>query len=402
MKKIKGKLPNVPGFKAGGISCGIKGNKALDLAMIVSDPPATAAGVFTTNRVQSPSVVFSKGSLAMKRKYKAIVVNSGNANACTGPQGMEDCRNVARGVAAELDVSSKQILVASTGIIGVPLPAEKIVTATPQLTQAMSEKGWGNAAKAIMTTDLTQKVAGLSYQRYGKTFSLGGITKGSGMIHPNMATMLGFIVTDVAIRPIALKTALKTAVQKTFNCITVDGDQSTNDCVMIMANGLAGNAELNASTAGYDQFVESLTELCKSLALQIVEDGEGATKFATVRVKGAKSESSAHQVANSVAKSSLFKTALFGEDPNWGRILAAVGYAGVPFNEEEICISLNGLILFQKGLPTKSAGSVALQKKMKAKNIVVEIDLAKGRHEVEVYTCDLSYDYVKINAEYTT
>jgi glutamate N-acetyltransferase / amino-acid N-acetyltransferase len=242
----------------------------------------------------------------------------------------------------------------------------------------------------------------LSYQRYGKTFSLGGITKGSGMIHPNMATMLGFIVTDVAIRPIALKTALKTAVQRTFNRITVDGDQSTNDCVMIMANGMAGNPELNASTPGYDQFVESLTELCKSLAIQIVEDGEGATKFATVRVTGAKSENSGHQVANSVARSSLFKTALFGEDPNWGRILAAVGYAGIPFKEEDIRISLNDLVLFENGMPTKSAGSPALKKKMKAKNIVVEIDLAKGRHQVEVYTCDLSYDYVKINADYTT
>ncbi|PIQ99903.1 MAG: bifunctional ornithine acetyltransferase/N-acetylglutamate synthase [Nitrospinae bacterium CG11_big_fil_rev_8_21_14_0_20_45_15] len=402
MQKIKGKFPNVPGFKAGGISCGIKANNLLDLAMIVSDPPATAAGMFTTNRVQAPSVVFSRGSLAMKRKYSAIVVNSGNANACTGPQGMEDCRNVARAVATELGVSTKQILLASTGIIGVPLPANKIVSAAPQLHQAVSEKGWDAASKAIMTTDLTQKVASLSYQRYGKTFSLGGITKGSGMIHPNMATMLGFIVTDVAIRPIALKTALKIAVQRTFNRITVDGDQSTNDCVMIMANGMAGNAELNASTPGYDQFVESLTELCKSLAIQIVEDGEGATKFATVRVTGAKSENSGHQVANSVARSSLFKTALFGEDPNWGRILAAVGYAGIPFKEEDIRISLNDLVLFENGMPTKSAGSPALKKKMKAKNIVVEIDLAKGRHQVEVYTCDLSYDYVKINADYTT
>ncbi|QPJ63913.1 MAG: bifunctional glutamate N-acetyltransferase/amino-acid acetyltransferase ArgJ [Candidatus Nitrohelix vancouverensis] len=402
MKLIKGKLPSVPGFKTAGIACGIKANKNLDLALIVSDVPASGAGVFTTNRVAAPCVTHCQRALARRRPFRAIVVNSGNANACTGDQGAKDCRAMARAVASELNISPKETLVASTGIIGVPLPVEKIEQGAPQLKNALSEKGWKNAAKAIMTTDLQPKMASTQFNLFKRTISIGGISKGSGMIHPNMATMLGFVVTDIAIRPIALKTALTEAVNKTFNRITVDGDTSTNDCVLVMANGLAGNKELTASSAGYPAFVEALTEVCKSLALQIVQDGEGATKLATIRVSGGKSEKAAHQVANAIAKSPLVKTALFGEDPNWGRILAAAGYSGAPFDPDEIEISLNGAPLFRNGAPVKTTSQAQLAKKMKSKEILIEFNMARGSHTVDVYTCDFSYDYVRINAEYTT
>ena len=333
---------------------------------------------------------------------RAIVINSGNANACTGPRGMEDCKSLASKLSQKLSVEPKEILIASTGIIGVPLPINKIVKSLPDLSSKLSPKGWVSSAEAIMTTDLTSKFKSLSFYIGKQKITMGGIAKGSGMIHPNMATMLAFIATDAAIDKKTLGRALREANNKTFNRITVDGDTSTNDMAILLANGKSKNKSIRASSSAYDKFVEKLTEICLYLAHQIVLDGEGATKFVTIRIQGTKTKTHAHRVAKSVATSSLVKTALFGQDPNWGRIIAAVGYAGVTFNPDKVQISLNGSVLFNNGVPAKGALQSTLRKKMKSKNISIVIDLKSGIHSCEVYTCDLSYDYVRINAEYTT
>jgi len=402
MKLIKGALPPVPGFKTAGTVSGIKKNGKKDLALIVSDTECVAAGVFTTNRVQSPSVIWSRNAIRKSKAFRAVLVNSGNANACTGPRGMEDCKTIVQAAAKALGISPRQILIASTGIIGVPLPSEKITAALPGLVAGLSPKGWEDTAQAIMTTDLVAKTAAVRFSLGGKKIVVSGIAKGSGMIHPNMATMLAFVHTNAAISRDALHRALVEANDRSFNRITVDGDTSTNDSFFVMANGQAGNKLILKGGRDYTQFVDALTAVSKDLAFKIVEDGEGATKFVTVRVSRAKTQKHAHKVAASVATSSLVKTAIFGEDPNWGRILCAAGYAGVPLQPDRIVISLNGAILFKNGTPTRNASMDALRRKMKEKNILIAIDLDNGRESTEVYTCDLSYDYVRINAEYTT
>ena len=358
--------------------------------------------MFTKNAVVSPTVTWCRKVLKSSKTFRAVLVNSGNANACTGPRGMEDCRETAVRLAKKLSISSKEILIASTGVIGVPLPSGKILKAIPALAEKLSASGWGRSAEAILTTDLVAKSASLSYKTGKQKITIGGIAKGSGMIHPNMATMLAFIATDAVIDKKTLHRALVEASEKTFNRITVDGETSTNDMVLVLANGQAGNRSIRPGSSAYRAFVGKLTTLCKDLAHRVVLDGEGATKFVTVRVQGAKAKTNALAIANSVAKSPLVKTALFGEDPNWGRIIAAVGYAGVPVNPDKIKIALNGSLLFKNGVPVRGASQSALRKKMKSKNIVIVIDLQAGRHSDEVYTCDLSYDYVRINAEYTT
>ena len=401
-KETVGRGFRVPGFTTAGIFCGIKTNKQKDLALIFSEKPSVAAGLFTSNQVVSPTITWCQEILKSSKRFRAIVVNSGNANACTGSKGMEDCKSLAFKLSQKLSVEAKEILIASTGIIGVPLPINKIVKALPALSRNLSPIGWVNSAEAIMTTDLTPKFKSLSFYIGKDKITMGGIAKGSGMIHPNMATMLAFIATDAAIDKKTLGRALREANNKTFNRITVDGDTSTNDMAILLANGKAKNKSIRAGSSAYDKFVEKLTEICLYLAHQIVLDGEGATKFVTIRIQGAKAKTHAHRVAKSVATSSLVKTALFGQDPNWGRIIAAVGYAGVPLNPNKVQISLNGSILFNNGLPAKGALQSTLRKKMKSKNISIVIDLKSGIHSGEVYTCDLSYDYVRINAEYTT
>ena len=401
-KETVGRGFRVPGFTTAGIFCGIKPNKQKDLALIFSEEPSVAAGLFTSNQVVSPTITWCQEILKSSKRFRAIVVNSGNANACTGPKGMEDCKSLASKLSQKLSVEPKEILIASTGIIGVPLPINKIVKALPALSRKLSPIGWVSSAEAIMTTDLTPKFKSLSFYIGKDKITMGGIAKGSGMIHPNMATMLAFIATDAAIDKKTLGRALREANNKTFNRITVDGDTSTNDMAILLANGKAENKSIRAGTSAYDKFVEKLTEICLYLAHQIVLDGEGATKFVTIRIQGAKAKTHAHRVAKSVATSSLVKTALFGQDPNWGRIIAAVGYAGVPLNPNKVQISLNGSVLFNNGVPAKGALQSTLRKKMKSKNISIVIDLKSGIHSGEVYTCDLSYDYVRINAEYTT
>ena len=401
-KETVGRGFRVPGFTTAGIFCGIKTNKQKDLALIFSEEPSVAAGLFTSNQVVSPTITWCREILKSSKRFRAIVVNSGNANACTGPKGMEDCKSLASKLSQKLSVEPKEILIASTGIIGVPLPINKIVKALPALSSKLSPVGWVSSAEAIMTTDLTPKFKSLSFYIGKHKITMGGIAKGSGMIHPNMATMLAFIATDAAIDKKTLGRALREANNKTFNRITVDGDTSTNDMAILLANGIAKNKSIRAGSPAYDKFVEKLTEICLYLAHKIVLDGEGATKFVTIRIQGAKAKTHAHRVAKSVATSSLVKTALFGQDPNWGRIIAAVGYAGVPFNPDKVQISLNGSVLFNNGVPVYGALQSTLRKKMKSKNISIVIDLKSGIHSGEVYTCDLSYDYVRINAEYTT
>ena len=403
MKKPKNKNPAVPGFKAAGLHCGIKDKKIKDLALVVSEVPATAAAVFTKNRVVSPGVTWSRRALAKSGSCRAVVVNSGNANAVTGPKGLKDCDTITQKVAKELGIPQNEVFIASTGIIGVPLPLEKIIKATPKLISKLGKqaKNWTEASEAIMTTDLVSKSDKISYTFKNQRIEIGGITKGSGMIHPNMATMLGFIFTDAVIDAKTLKRALKEAIDRSFNRITVDGDNSTNDCVAIIANGKAKNPTIKPNTPGYREFLNALTKLSKSLASKIVLDGEGATKFVTVRVQGGKTRKQAYLIANSVATSSLVKTALFGEDPNWGRIFCAVGNAGAPLNPDKVDILLNKNLLLKNGNPTHLSQKI-LEKSMRQHEINITIDLKCGKEWEEVFTCDLSYDYVKINAEYTT
>ena len=402
MKLSKNRNPAVPGFKAVGLSCGIKAKKIKDLALIISDVPATAAGVFTKNRVVSPGVIWSRRALKTG-SCRAIVVNSGNANTVVGPKGMKDCDEITKKIAEELSIPQKEVLIASTGVIGVPLPSEKIIKAAPQLVKKLGRtaKHWTDAAEAIMTTDLVSKSDRIQYTFQGKRITIGGITKGSGMIHPDMATMLGFVYTDAVIDSKTLKMALIEAADRSFNRITVDGDNSTNDCVIVLANGEAKNSTIKPNTPAYREFLKALTTICKNLASKIILDGEGATKFVTVRVQGGKSRKQAYLIANSVATSSLVKTALFGEDPNWGRIFCAVGNAGAPFDPDKVDILLNKNLLVKNGNPTNLSPK-KLVKAMQQHEIDITIDLHNGKEWEEVLTCDFSYDYVKINAEYTT
>lgn len=402
MKLSKNRNPAVPGFKAVGLSCGIKAKNIKDLALFISDVPATAAGIFTKNRIVSPGVTWSRRALK-SGSCRAIVVNSGNANTVVGPKGMKDCDEITKKIAEELSIPQKEVLIASTGVIGVPLPSGKIIKAAPLLVKKLGRtaKNWTDAAEAIMTTDLVSKSDRIQYTFKGKRITIGGITKGSGMIHPDMATMLGFLYTDAVIDSKTLKMALIEAADRSFNRITVDGDNSTNDCVIVLANGEAKNSTIKHNTPGYREFVKALTTISKNLASKIILDGEGATKFVTVRVQGGKTRKQAYLIANSVATSSLVKTALFGEDPNWGRIFCAVGNAGAPFDPDKVDILLNKNLLVKNGNPTNLSPQ-KLVKAMQQHEINITIDLHGGKEWEEVLTCDLSYDYVKINAEYTT
>ncbi len=395
------KIGLVPGFKSAGIVSGIKASGAKDLTLIVSDVPAIAAGVFTKNRVLAPSVIYNKRRLAKVEKFKAVIVNSGNANACTGPQGMEDCKTICDSLAKELAINANQTLIASTGIIGVPLPTPKITSAIPKLANSLSDKGWNQAAQGIMTTDLVSKMAEVRYKEGKKEIVLAGIAKGSGMIHPNMATMLGFAFTNANIDKKVLKKALQLATDASFNSITVDGECSTNDCVLVLANGLAGNSKINGNGASYKNFVAALTDLCQTLAQKIVRDGEGATKFVTIAVTGSRSLKEARKAGMRIATSNLVKTALFGEDPNWGRIVCAVGDSGVSLNPEKISVAIEGQMLAQAGVPVQFPKK-KVDRLMKKKEIQIDVDLGVGAESAKVWTCDFSYDYVKINAEYTT
>ncbi len=390
----------VPGFQVSTVSIGLKQSGNPDLGLIVADKPAAAAGVFTTNRVKAAPVTLSRRHLnACGGRVRAILVNAGNANACTGEQGMKDARECARLVAKQVGAYSREVLLCSTGIIGRKLDMKKMRAGIEAVAGIRSRPG--TFARAIMTTDLVLKSAGVRVKGLGDVV-VAGVCKGSGMIAPNMATMLGFILTDAAVSHDALQVALREVTADTFNRVTVDGDTSTNDAVLAMASGAAGGRGISGPGGKrYRLLVDALQDVCASLAEQIAADGEGATKLVRVHVTGARSQNDARRAARTIAESPLVKTAMFGNDPNWGRVLAALGRSKAFMRERKVRLALCGEVLFEHGLP-RDFDAAKISKRMRAREIRLEVDLGLSGHETEVLTCDLSYDYVRINAEYHT
>ena len=388
------------GFKAAGVKAGIKKSGNLDVAVIYTEREAAVAGVFTQNAVAAAPVFASKKVVATGTAH-AIAANAGCANACTGAQGKKDARAMQEITAAALGCTPEDVLVASTGVIGVNLPMDKMEAGLKAAVAALSADGSANAGNAIITTDTYSKSCATEVMIGGKQVRFGAIAKGSGMIQPNMATMLAFITTDAAIDGKLLQKALSEVVEISFNMISIDGDMSTNDMAVVLANGAAGNAKITAEGADYEAFKATLAEICKGLSQRIASDGEGATKFLTVHVTGTKSFADAKTIAMSVAKSPLVKTAFFGEDPNWGRVICAVGYAGVPMNPETTVVKFGGIPVYAHGVGA-DYDEAALKKVMGEHDIVIDIDMGMGTQEATVWTCDFSYEYVKINGEYHT
>ena len=392
---IEGGITAPQGYLASGVSAGIK-KKGLDLAVVFSSQTASAAGVFTLNRVQAAPVVLSKEHLKLSRgRMRAVLINSGCANACTGERGMHDAVLSTQCLASQLNIEPSHVLVASTGVIGDFLPMPALLKGISSAVSALNSRGGSAAARAIMTTDTREKSIAVEGRIGGKIVRISGIAKGSGMIHPQMATMLAVITTDAQVPPRELSRFLRQAADRTFNCLTVDGDTSTNDTVVILANGASGAAVSGA----HSYFEKGLEMVCEELAKSIARDGEGATKFVEIRVGGASDFEAARKVAKTIAHSPLVKTALYGEELNWGRILCAVGYSGVAFNPGRITLSLNGIPIFRNGSPVSSTRARA-EKAMKAKDLLFEVDLAEGRALARIWTCDLSHKYVDINASY--
>lgn len=391
---------SVQGFKAAAVNSGIRGKDRLDLALIVSDKPATVAGVFTTSLVKAAPVL-----LDMERcktgKAQVILVNSGIANACTGEEGMRLARLTTAMAADALNIDQELVQVCSTGIIGQQLELACFQRGIPKAARNLSADGLGDVAQAIMTTDTFRKIAVRTALIDGKPVKLLGMAKGAGMIMPSMATMLSFILTDARIDHDLLQSILKKVVGKTFNAITVDGDTSTNDTVLLMANGLADHPPIAEDRPeALAAFVAVLEDLCKELALMIVRDGEGATKLVTIRVQGAATEAQADQAARTVANSNLVKTAFFGEDANWGRIIAALGRSGAEFDQQKVDIAFDDVFMVKHGLGQGAEVEASATAVLKKPEFVVTIDLHVGGGSKDIYTCDFSLDYVKINADY--
>jgi len=392
---------NTPkGFLFSAVEAAIKKPGRKDLALIFSEREAVISGMFTNNNVKAAPV-----KLDMKRiesgRGQAIIVNSGNANACTGKQGMKDAVEMAEMTAKTLGVKTDRVYVCSTGVIGTPMPMERIRSKITELADDLGRRTIGDVAAAIMTTDTFPKAISKIIKIDGKAITISGVCKGAGMICPNMATMLCFIVTDVNIDKSALDKALKNAVQKSFNRITIDGDMSTNDTVLIMANGMAGNKVIRLKdNSGFRKFSEALSDITYELSRMIVRDGEGATKLVEIEVKNAKNERDAEKGAFAIANSLLVKTAIYGNDANWGRIMAALGYSGIAIKEEKTDIYLNGLKIVSKG--TGMGKDKEANERLRSREIKIVIDLHLGKGSAKVLTCDLTEDYVKINAEYRT
>jgi len=387
------------GFRAAGIHCGIKKPGLLDLALVVSDRPGPIAGVFTNNRVVAAPVVLDRRHLRNGVGH-AILINSGNANACTGSEGLAAARSTAAELAKRLNRPLSEVFIGSTGVIGRRLPVERILRSLPELIRQLSPRGGLSAAKAIMTTDLRPKSVALRAEINGAVVTIGGMAKGSGMIHPDMATMLGYLTTDAVIASRTLQKALTEAVNASFNCISVDGDTSTNDTVLCMANGLASNRVIREGTAGYRRFADLLMEACRTLALAICQDGEGVTKVVKIEVAGARTLEQARQVARTIGTSSLVKTAFFGEDANWGRVMAAVGRSGVQIVPSKIALSFDGVPMVRKGIGLGLAAERRIARVFRRKEFTIRVELGQGRHEAHLWTTDLSFDYVRINASY--
>jgi glutamate N-acetyltransferase/amino-acid N-acetyltransferase len=389
------------GFSYGAVEAAIKKPGRLDLALIVSETPAAAAAVFTTNKVTAAPVLLSRERIA-GGLCQALVVNSGNANACTGKQGLEDARETTSLVAEGLGIDEGLVQVCSTGVIGVPLPMDRLRAAIPGLVKGVGEAGLNQVADAIMTTDTFPKTSVRSGSAAGVPYTIAGIAKGAGMIMPNMATMLSFIVTDAAVEPAWLRQLFARSVDSSFNAITVDGDTSTNDTALIMANGAAGTPLLSGDLPGGAEFEALLKEVLLDLAKAIVRDGEGATKLVEVTVRGAVSDADAKRAAMAVANSCLVKTAFFGQDANWGRIFAAVGYSGAQVDQSRAELFFDDVQMVRGGLFTAGDAEVRGSAVLRNSEFSVTVDLHLGSGSATVYTCDLSYDYVKINADYRT
>ena len=403
IRKIQGGVCAAKGFKAAGVPARIKYEGRNDVALIVADAPCAAAAMFTTNAVAAAPVLYDR-QVVKGGKIQAILANSGCANACTGEGGYKDAELSALTTAGELGIDPKLVLVASTGVIGRRLPMDRLLAgmkdAAQQLTRS-AEAGLA-AEKAVMTTDTKPKQAAVTTTIGGKTVTVGGMCKGSGMIEPNMATMLGFITTDAAVSPAMLRRALKLAVSVSFNHVVVDGDESTNDSVFLLASGAAGNAQITKAGPDFDAFVEALTAVGVALAKQMAADGEGATKFVEVVVKNAKTQRDADRAARAIAKSPLAKTSWFGKDPNWGRVLAAAGYSGAKVVDMEAEVFYGKTWAYRKGQVADAAQLAKLEKEMAGPELTVTVDLHLGDYSSSIYTCDFSLDYVHINADYTT
>ena len=391
------------GFLAAAVSAGVKKEDGrLDVGLLYSTRPSLAAARFTTNVVKAAPLLVCQEHLEESRgDIRAVIVNSGNANACTGELGMKAARRMAGLAAKVLGISDQQVLVASTGVIGVPLPVERIEQQASALKERLSPAAVGDVARAIMTTDTVRKVCSAEVPIAGSIVRISGMTKGAGMIHPRMATMLAFVLTDVLITRALLEAALTEACEKSYNRISVDGDTSTNDTLAIIANGGSGARLIEDRGDDYAVFAKALTGVCQSLAQQIVRDGEGATKFIEIVVRGAKTESDATQIARSIANSPLFKTAMAGEDANWGRILCAAGYSGVAFDPNRVDIHIGDLPVCQSGMgltfDEKRAKEI-----LKERDIRISLDLKTGSHGSTMWTCDLTKEYIHINADYRT
>lgn len=390
----------VPGFRFAGVACGIKESGRKDLALIVSERPAAAAALFTRNRIKSPSVVSGRKRVA-RGLIQAVVANSGNANACTGPGGLRDSEAMCAETARRLGIDPQRVLPSSTGIIGVPLPMDKIADGIAGAAAALSPDALQDAAEAILTTDNGPKTAAASCRIGGRAVHVAGIAKGAGMIAPNMATMLCHVLTDAAVAPAALRPMLRRAADGTFHAITVDGDTSTNDTLLCLANGVAGNPRITQGGDGEEVLERTLTRVMKELALKVVADSEGARKVVEIRVDGARTVGEARKVAFTVANSKLVKTAFFGEDPNVGRFMMAIGNAGVPVVEETIDVALSGVRVVRRGVAVGTREAAAARV-MQRPSFTVRISLGMGDARTSVWTSDLGHEYVRINSDYRT
>ncbi len=396
---ISGGITAVPGIKAAGISCGIKGTKK-DLAVIYSEVPAVSAAVFTTNLVKAAPVLVSQRNIKEK-VTRAVVVNSGNANACSGLRGLEDAERMAALTAEYLRIKPQEILVSSTGVIGQNLPMGKVEKGIKMAVENLSEGGGTDSAEAILTTDTVKKEMAYRFKLAGKTVTMGVMAKGSGMICPNMATMLAFITTDVKINKELLQKALQESVKCSYNLITVDGDTSTNDMVLLLANGQADNPEITEEGEDYQAFLETLNHVNKTMARQIIYDGEGTTKLIEVTLQGVKDYETGRKLAMGILNSNLVKTAFFGEDANWGRIITAMGYSSGNFRPEKVDIFLGGLQVMKEGVGL-IFDEVLAKEILSHKEVKVFIDLKEGKDKITAWGSDLSHQYVTINSSYRT
>ena len=399
-KAIAGGVTAAQGYRASGVHCGLKLRNKRDVALIVAEQPALVAGTVTTNRLAAAPITFARQALR-RGHAQAIVANSGNANACTGPQGMTDAEAMVQGAAQALGIDPRLVIPASTGVIGRPLPIRRILGALPEAVTALSSRGSHAAAEAILTTDLVVKEAAIECTIDGKPVRIGGIAKGSGMINPTMATMFAFVTTDATITLPTLRVAVRHAVNQSFNAITVDGEMSTNDLVVVLANGAAGHRPLSAGDGGLGTFTRALTHVCETLAKAIVKDGEGASRLITVEIRGAAAAHEAQRAARAIANSLLVKTMVAGRDPNWGRVAAAVGASGAHLDPRRLTIALGGIIVFQHGQATR-VNPLHLKRALDHTEVLIGVHLGVGTSHARIWSCDLTEGYIRINAKYTT